>query len=134
MPRRKRLRRVVEPPHFKEYRAIGSDIKKRQSIELFYEEYESLKLADYDFLNHKEASELMGVSRPTFARIYEGARRKIAKALVETHTIKTVFGNAVMDKEWYSCNNCNSRFNIPDTMAQGCCPVCRSENIEHLNK
>ncbi|RUT79234.1 DUF134 domain-containing protein [Ancylomarina longa] len=128
------MRKVVEPPHFKEYRPVGINLKRRQSIDLFYEEYEALKLADYDLLNHKEASELMGVSRPTFARIYESARRKIARALVETQTIKTVFGNAVMDKEWYMCNNCHARFNIPNKIIQGDCPVCRSENIEHLNK
>ncbi|BAX82510.1 DUF134 domain-containing protein [Labilibaculum antarcticum] len=134
MPRRIRLRKVVEPPRFKGYRPFGVSSKSRKSVDLLYEEYEALKLADYDFLKHDEAAGLMGVSRPTFARIYESARRKIAMALVEAKEIKTVFGNAIMDKDWYLCSKCNARFNIPDTMDKGTCPACNSKQIELLNK
>ena len=42
-------------------------------------------------MHHTEAARLMGISRPTFARIYESARRKIAQALVETREIKAVY-------------------------------------------
>ncbi|WP_372754010.1 DUF134 domain-containing protein [Labilibaculum sp.] len=134
MPRRIRLRKVVSPPRFKGYRPFGASSKSRKSIDLLYEEYEALKLADYDLLNHKEAAELMGVSRPTFARIYESARRKIAKALVETLDINTVFGNVIMDKDWFFCSKCNARFNIPDNMSQETCPACKSKQIELINK
>ena len=134
MPRRIRLRKVVEPPRFKGYRPFGVNAKSRTSIDLFYEEYEALKLADYDLLKHNEAAELMGISRPTFARIYESARRKIAVALVETKEIRTVFGNAVLDKDWYLCSKCNARFNIPETMDKEICPVCNSKHIELINK
>ena len=87
MPRRRRLRKVVAPPGFKGYKPYGARGKKSEKVELLYEEYEAIKLADYDGLNHLEASKLMGISRPTFARIYEAARQKIAKALVETREI-----------------------------------------------
>lgn len=134
MPRKIRLRKVVEPPRFKGYRPFGVNAGTKKSIDLFYEEYEALKLADYDLLNHKEAAEIMGVSRPTFARIYETARRKIAEALVETKVIKTVFGNAVLDKNWYVCNKCHARFNIPKTIENNACPACKSTNTELINK
>lgn len=134
MPRRIRLRKVVSPPRFKGYRPFGVSSKSRKSIDLLYEEYEALKLADYDFLNHKEAAELMGVSRPTFARIYESARRKIAKALVETLEINSVFGNVIMDKDWFLCLKCNARFNIPENMSKETCPACMSKQIELINK
>ncbi|MDE5416835.1 DUF134 domain-containing protein [Labilibaculum sp. DW002] len=134
MPRKIRLRKVVEPPRFKGYRPFGVNAGTKKSIDLFYEEYEALKLADYDLLNHKEAAEIMGVSRPTFARIYETARRKIATALVETKIIKTVFGNAIMDKDWYVCNKCHARFNIPKTIESDACPACKSNLIELINK
>ncbi|GAB7089475.1 MULTISPECIES: DUF134 domain-containing protein [Marinifilum] len=134
MPRRTRLRKVVEPPRFKGYRPYGVNSKRRESIELLYEEYEAIKLADYDLMNHKEAAEIMGISRPTFARIYEAARRKIAQALVETKNIKTVYGNAIMDKDWFVCNKCHARFNIPKTMTSDKCPACNSNDIESLNK
>lgn len=134
MPRKIRLRKVVEPPRFKGYKPFGVNATAKQSIDLLYEEYEALKLADYDLLNHKEAAEIMGVSRPTFARIYETARRKIATAFVETRMIKTVFGNAVLDKSWYECSKCNARFNIPKTIENNACPACKSSNVELINK
>jgi uncharacterized protein len=133
MPRRRRLRKVVEPPGFRGYKPYGINGTPNDTVELLYEEYEALKLADYDLMNHQEASEIMGVSRPTFARIYESARRKIARALVETKEIKTVFGNAWMDKNWYECNVCHARFTIPRTFKEHCCPLCLSEKIELLN-
>lgn len=80
MARTPRLRKVVAPPGFKGYKPYGHTAENREAVDLLYEEYEALKLADYDFLDHQAASQLMGVSRATFARIYESARRKIACA------------------------------------------------------
>lgn len=134
MPRRRRLRKVVAPPGFKGYKPFGNQQKSTESVELLYEEYEAIKLADYDLLNHEEAAKLMGVSRPTFARIYEAARRKIAKALVETKEIKTAFGNAWMDKSWFTCKDCNARFSIPENTDKEHCPLCTSTQIELINK
>ena len=126
MPRRKRLRKVVAPPGFKGYKPYGNSKHKKQHVDLLYEEYEAIKLADYDLMNHLEASKIMGVSRPTFARIYESARRKLANALVETREIRSVYGNAKLDGAWYLCNDCQARFTIPDQMTNNTCPICRS--------
>jgi predicted DNA-binding protein (UPF0251 family) len=133
MPRKKRLRKVVAPPGFKGYRPYGTTNKQSDTVELLYEEYEALKLTDYDLMNHKEASEVMGISRPTFARIYENARRKIAMALVETREIITIYGNVWMDKNWFMCNNCQTRFTIPKSMMDNSCPICSSLKVESLN-
>lgn len=133
MPRRRRLRKVVSPPGFKGYKPYGSQKSKSEKVQLYYEEYEAIKLADYDGLNHLEASEIMGISRATFARIYETARQKIAKALVETREIESVFGNAWLDESWYICNDCHARFTIPQTKKDHICPLCRSSKIESLN-
>lgn len=133
MPRRRRLRKVVAPPGFKGYKPYGANSKHEEVVDLLYEEYEAIKLADYDLLNHQEAAELMGISRPTFARIYESARRKIAKALVETKEIKTSYGNAWMDKNWYLCHDCHARFTIPKIIKESKCPICSSQIVELIN-
>lgn len=117
---------MVEPPGFIGYKPFGHRHGHRKHVDLLYEEYEAIKLADYDLLNHQEASRLMGVSRPTFARIYESARRKIARALVETREIRSVFGNAVMDKTWFVCNSCHARFTLPGSKSGRNCPMCKS--------
>ncbi|NOX86065.1 MAG: DUF134 domain-containing protein [Chlorobi bacterium] len=134
MPRRRRLRRVVEPPKFRGYKPYGHPGRNRSKVELLYEEYEAIKLADYDLMNHQEASELMGVSRATFARIYESARRKIARALVESKEIITVFGNAYLEKNWFVCDECNARFTIPAAGGNKYCPMCKSAEIKPLRK
>jgi predicted DNA-binding protein (UPF0251 family) len=133
MPRRKRLRRIVAPPGFKGYRPYGHMRGRMDPIELLYEEYEAIKLADYDGLNHQEASVWMGISRPTFARIYEIARKKIARALVETREIRSASGNAWMDESWFLCEDCHSRFTIPSTVEKQYCPLCKSANIQSIN-
>lgn len=134
MPRRKRLRRVVAPPSFKGYRPYGCHNKMHGSVDLLYEEYEAIKLADYDLMNHHDACVIMGVSRPTFARIYESARRNIARALVETKEIKSVYGNAFLDKSWFECQHCHARFTLPGYPGKHSCPICKSSEIEIINK
>ena len=130
MTRKRRLRRVVAPPGFKGYKPYGTVKESKEAVELLYEEYEAMKLADYDLMNHKEASVLMGVSRATFARIYESARRKIALSFVETKEIKTVFGNVCLDKNWFVCRKCNARFTKPVNSDQPICPICKTREIE----
>ena len=133
MPRPKTLRKIVSPPGFKGYKPYGNRHGQKEHVDFLYEEYEAIKLADYDMMNHQEASKLMGVSRATFARIYESARRKIARALVEAREIRSVFGNAVLDKSWYECSACNARFTIPATVNDQQCPMCKNTQIKSIN-
>jgi predicted DNA-binding protein (UPF0251 family) len=132
MPRRRRARKVVEPPSFKGYKPYGSVYNRRGAVELFYEEYEAIKLSDYNLLTHNEACKLMDVSRPTFARIYESARRKIAKALVEGKEIVSVYGNAHLENDWFKCQSCNSKFTLPNKEMDKNCPLCGSGTTERM--
>jgi len=52
------------------------------------DEFEAVRLADLEELYQEEAAEQMGVSRPTFARILESARRKLADALVHGKALR----------------------------------------------
>ena len=137
MPRRRQPRKIVEPPKFKGYKPYGAPEQKgaEDAIELHYEEYEAIKLADYDGLTHHEACKKMDISRATFARIYESARKKIAKAFVETKDIKSVYGHAWLDSNWYHCKKCLNRFTIPqNNELKEICPVCKTEDIELINE
>ena len=46
------------------------------------DEYEAIRLADYRGLYHEKTAEQMGISRPTFGRILDSARRKVADAII----------------------------------------------------
>lgn len=49
---------------------------------LTLDELEAIRLADLEGLGHEEAAQRMNVSRQTFGRIVEQARKKVAAALV----------------------------------------------------
>lgn len=134
MPRNKQPRKIVAPPKFKGYKPYGYFEGANDAIELLYEEYEALKLADYDSMHHQDAARLMGVSRATFARIYESARKKIAKAFVETKEIKTTYGNVHFDESWFLCNGCYARFTSPLQAKNLQCPMCKSLDVKNIKE
>ncbi|MFW5944869.1 MAG: DUF134 domain-containing protein [Bacteroidota bacterium] len=132
MSRRKARKKIIEPPKFSGYKPYGTHEQESGYVELLYEEYEAIKLTDYYLENHDEACQLMGVSRATFARIYESARRKIAQALVETKEIKSLTGNAYLDTDWFLCHDCYARFPIIKKRNRQYCPECESGDLEPI--
>lgn len=132
-PRIKILRKVSDPPLVKGFKPYGSDLRSNHldCINLLYEEYEALRLSDYEGLNHRQAAEIMQVSRPTFTRIYASALRKIAKAFVEGRQISIEGGKVFFDSDWYNCKTCNCYFNNPNKENSiNNCPLCKSQKIE----
>jgi predicted DNA-binding protein (UPF0251 family)/uncharacterized protein YbaR (Trm112 family) len=132
-PRPKRQRRLSEPPFLTGFVPENGDFNPQESITLFFEEYEALKLADYEGLSQLEASKILEVSRPTFTRIYDSARKKIAKALVEHKRISISGGDVIFNEKWYTCNECESVFKLQQTDEKILtCPVCHSEQIVEI--
>ena len=89
MPRPKKIRRMTSIPTvsgFKPY-GINNAKSKENAVFLLCEEYEALRLNDYEKCNQCEAAVIMQVSRPTFTRIYMSARQKIASAFIEGRQI-----------------------------------------------
>ncbi len=132
-PRFKLLRKVVNPPPIKGFKPYGPSVdeKKFKVLNLYYEEYEAMRLCDYDMFNHARASQLMGVSRPTFTRIYASARQKIAQAMVEGMQISIEGGKVYFDSDWYHCQVCKCYFNNPakdKEITQ--CPLCGSYKVD----
>ena len=135
-PRIKVLRKVLNPPVIKGFKPYGRE-SGRQNLEpvnLLYEEYEALRLSDYNILNHHQASVMMGVSRPTFTRIYASALQKIAKAFVEGRQIAIEGGKVYFDSNWYHCKKCKCYFNNPErekTVKN--CPLCGSQQFKEYD-
>lgn len=85
-PRNKRCRHILNPPQVVRYLPDCLDNDK-EPVVLLFEEFEALRLADYELLKHDAAASHMRISRATFARIYESVRRKLAKAFVEARPV-----------------------------------------------
>jgi predicted DNA-binding protein (UPF0251 family) len=122
------------PPHFKGYRPIGLP-EENSPVVINFEEYEAIRLSDFELHGHVEASKIMGVSRPTYTRIYESARRKVAQAFVQGKAIVFEGGKVYFDSEWYSCNSCGCWFNHPEkTDEVSHCTLCGSTVIEQYHQ
>lgn len=135
-PRARRIRKLLNPPLIKGFKPYGhaDGTESEGIVTMLYEEYESLKLCDYDMMTHHSASELMGVSRPTFTRIYSSARQKIALALAEGLKLTIEGGKVCFDSDWFLCGNCGSYFNNPDKETRPKeCALCGSVNISETH-
>lgn len=132
MPRPKRHRKLQQPPAgygFRPYRQNDDEA----CVQLLFEEYEAIRLADYKHLSQEEASSVMEVSRPTFTRIYDSARSKVARALVENLSLKVAGGHVQFEHEWYRCLDCDTTFRAGSLPEKEHCPVCHSSKLEHIN-
>jgi predicted DNA-binding protein (UPF0251 family) len=133
MPRKKRERKMLMPPAIKGMSVTGVRGRKSNQVFLLLEEYETIRLLDYQMLNQEQAAVLMQVSRPTLTRIYEEARRKVASAFVEGRDIVVRGGKVSFEEEWYACTNCKQRFHHQGD-ENPICPACGSKESESLNE
>lgn len=106
MPRPKQDRKISVPPLMQGFKPFGIPRRMLDSVSLLFDEYEAVRLLDYDGLNQEQAAERMQISRPTLTRIYEKARKTIATAFVEGKMITIEGGNVQFDKQWYRCKRC----------------------------
>jgi predicted DNA-binding protein (UPF0251 family) len=136
-PRPFRLRKISNPPPVSGFKPYGArkNSPKTESVFLHFEEYEAIKLCDYEMLNHHQAAVMMVVSRPTLTRIYARARQKIAEALVMGKQIIIEGGKVYFDSEWLACKSCGCFFNNPEKQQEiKECPLCGSLNISDYYK
>ena len=87
MPRPCKNRFVSGRPGSVVYKPAGIPARTLQWVYLGLDQFETIRLCDYQGLDQEKVAELMGVSRPTVTRIYAGARQKIAEALTEGKAI-----------------------------------------------
>ena len=105
MSRPKQSRIISSSPVVSGFRPYGRCCYRKDSIQLRYDEYESIRLLDYEGQLQDVAAKQMNVSRPTLTRIYAEARKKIAMALVEGK--KIVISNDNIEFEDYQQQKSN---------------------------
>ncbi len=93
MGRCKQSRQVFATPSVAGFRPYGRCNRRGECITLLFDEYEAVRLLDYEGRQQTEAAEIMGVSRPTLTRIYMEARHKIAQSMVEGRPLVITGGN-----------------------------------------
>jgi uncharacterized protein len=129
MARLRNFSKIQIPPRVKGFIPIGYYAGESEPVQLNIEEYEAIRLLDYENLSQEEAALVMQTSRPTLTRIYDRARKKIASALTESRQIKIEGGRAIFSSSWYECKPCLCRFNNSHSGIVKECPLCESEQI-----
>ena len=133
MARPKRIRKINSPPGFRGFTPIGEK-ENSSPVVMNLEEFEAIRLSDYEILGQVEAAERMGISRPTFTRIYENARRKVAMAFNQKLPIIFEGGKIYFDTDWYTCHTCGSWFNHPEKESDVIfCALCGSEDVSRFS-
>ncbi|MGE5516238.1 MAG: DUF134 domain-containing protein [Bacteroidota bacterium] len=87
MTRPRCCRRLGDQPPCRRFKPTGIPAVLLEEVVLHADEYEAIRLADHLGLYHRDAAERMGISRQTFGRTVESARRKVARALTEGLTL-----------------------------------------------
>ncbi|MDC1106467.1 DUF134 domain-containing protein [Prolixibacteraceae bacterium] len=133
MGRKKCIRVVKTPPIMKGYSPFGISCRKSKKVILNIEEYEAIRLIDYNHCKQIEAAVQMNISRPTLTRIYDEARNKIATAFVEGKEICLEGGSFEYATDWYRCKRCHKIFKTGTghTRCEGCNHY-ESEELELL--
>lgn len=127
-----RKRRINQPPNFKNFKPSGIPRKLLKTIAITIDEYEAIRLADYHGLEHLQAAEKMAISRPTFTRLIEKARHKIAQAIVDGMELVVEGGNVEFTNTLRRCRDCGDEKVSPYNESIEDCPECGSENIENI--
>lgn len=107
MPRPNKNRLIKECPKHFAFKPIGVDKRSIEKINLSLDEYEALRLADFEQMYQEEAAQAMGVSRATFGNIIKSARKKLAEMIVLGKALNIEGG----DVEFLSpsCSNCRKK-------------------------
>ena len=136
MARPVKLRYVAQLPGAGFFRPVGIPTNVLQGVCLSVEEVESIRLKDLEGLEQEECAQRMHISRPTFHRIVESARRKLADALINGKAIQIEGGNFGLPQSRFRCNNDGHEWNVPfEALANRLplsCPICASMNIQPM--
>lgn len=116
-------RRIVEAsPAAAVFKPAGVPLPDLPVIDMTLDELEAVRLADLEGLYQEGAAARMHVSRTTFARIVEAARRKIAEALVLGSALRIEGGPVIPRPRRGHCGRCACR--LASAREPSTCPRC----------
>jgi len=88
MPRWKKYRCCRFLDTDKIYKPIGIPFSILDAVEIFLDEFEAIRLCDYEKLSQIEAADKMNISRGTVQRLLESGRFKIIDAILNNKSIR----------------------------------------------
>ncbi len=136
MPRPKQSRRIADLPAFSLFKPAGVPGRLLPEVVMTFDEFEALRLADYDGLYQEQAAQRMGISRATFGRILETARKKVVRTLLEGCILRIEGGEVAMPSiRSFACKGCGHAWEVPFGAGrpEGC-PSCRGQLFQRVDE
>lgn len=112
MPRPRKCRKVCCLPKSNLFGPVNMKNVDENIIIMTVDEYETIRLMDLEGMVQEECAEKMNVARTTVQRIYNDARLKMAKSLVNGNLLKIEGGDyKLCDENEPLCgfNGCHKR-------------------------
>jgi uncharacterized protein len=99
------------------------------AVSLSLDEFEALRLADFEGLYQEVAASLMQISRQTFGRIIESAHYKVARALIRAKALHIEDGeHRTAEPGSLLCNQCQYKQKVSSgTRRAMVCPRYKDE-------
>ena len=91
--RKKKVRYIQKMPQIAQFSPRGK-AGRPDEVELGVDQFEAIRLVDFQSFDQSQGAKAMGISRPSFGRILRGARKLIADALVNGKTLRIRMGDA----------------------------------------
>jgi len=132
-------RRIGCQPQSTYFKPKGIPLSDLEEIILRMDEFEAIRLADLEKLHQEDAAEKMKISRQTFGRIVNSARRKVADALVEGKALKIEGGEFsladITVARQFECDDCRHSWEWPYGKGRPVsCPFCKRESIHRIKE
>jgi uncharacterized protein len=137
MVRPQKNRMVAFDPDISYFKPRGIPLIELEEVQITIDEYEALRLSDLMDMSYEEAANSMGVSRATFGRIVQRARKTVSDALINGKAIIIQGGSyRIIDKDRiFICNNCNNKWK--ESLGTGRpenCPLCKQKDFYRIMK
>jgi predicted DNA-binding protein (UPF0251 family) len=133
MPRPHKSRKICFNPDVVYFKPTGIRIDELEEVVLTLDEFEAIRLADFEGLYQEKAAEMMNVSRQTFGNIVNSAHKKIADFVINAKALRIEGGAieiAIENDKFFYCRNCELKFNGNDGINRPShCPIGKESSI-----
>ena len=132
MARPQKNRKVHTPPIYTNFKPSGISAKDLEQVILSLDEFEAIRLSDFLGMSQEEAAFEMEISRPTFTRLIEVARKKLSDFLINGKNLRLEGGNVHFRQNIIKCEACGHLFQISFNTDIKHCPHCGSSKLINL--
>jgi uncharacterized protein len=135
MSRPCKLRRVNCNPLAMSFKPCGGRSTSGEKVSLTLDEFEAIRLADFEGLYQEQAAQKMKISRQTFGNIITSAHKKVADFLVNSKQLMVEGGAIEIKRCNFICSVCKHAWSITcGSEKPGECPQCKSTEFNCLKK